>query len=119
MPHYSYVADLTSLVRFHGVLLLEEMARKFASERSLAPGSQKRDLGHPRERMGRGNLVAGIVRARQWWRSSGRVAGVGVRFSRLPHPYGWSKRDVAAEVKDSRAPWSKNGCYHSRSMNVV
>jgi hypothetical protein len=21
MPHYSYVADLTSLVRFHGVLL--------------------------------------------------------------------------------------------------
>ena len=25
MPHYSYVADLTSLVRFHGVLLLENM----------------------------------------------------------------------------------------------
>jgi hypothetical protein len=32
MPHYSYVADLTSLVRFHSVLLKKGRFRAFISK---------------------------------------------------------------------------------------
>ncbi len=53
MPHYSYVADLTSLVRFHGVLL-DTMDR----ELSWSPWSPNaRDRGIRRERMRHGGSV--------------------------------------------------------------
>ena len=48
MPHYSYVADLTSLVRFHVSLALDfSIFGSGLVEAGDSPRSQKRDLGHP------------------------------------------------------------------------
>jgi hypothetical protein len=44
MPHYSYVADLTSLVGFHGVILLKYVC-------AIPPSRQERV-----ERMGHGRF---------------------------------------------------------------
>jgi hypothetical protein len=47
MPDYSYVADLTSLVGFHGVLLdFGRLSERLSGGKSMIPRFQRRDL-HP------------------------------------------------------------------------
>ena len=93
MPHYSYIADLTSLVRFHGLLLPPAVGQP----PSAGPRQQKgaglglRDWKRAEVvrngRAGSRHLTcAGIAVGRPAGRSSGRIAGIGLPVGLLPLP---------------------------------
>ena len=125
MPHYSYVADLTSLVGFHGVLLDAEWIARLRERRWSTSGPCRNREG-PR---GTSELVEiwrcwrqGLWGRRRGGVRSGRIAGH--RAPGLPSSSSIRRSQAGAEaqgVEEGFPPGasSKTGCYHTRSVNVL
>ena len=83
MPHYSYVADLTSLVRFHGFSFELKLMRD-VSGKSIRLRSPRRLRWMQLRGWNEGG--AGKARGRPGGRPGGRIGGPRVPVCRLPRP---------------------------------